>query len=314
MELGTHMAAEIAEQPGCLSSQAERYEAELMTLRDSEFDLVLLVARGSSDHAALYARYLIETTLRIPVALAAPSVLTRYGVEVHYPRCLAIGISQSGAAPDVAEVLESVRAQGHLTLGVTNTPDSRITRSAQLTLCLGVGAELSVAATKTYTASLLALYQMVRALGGDLPEVSTPHEAWLEVCLNQANQALAAVVQNPILFSLGRGFSFPTANETALKLMECALLPCKAYSLADFEHGPKAIATEGSAAIAYVDIPASLEQQGCHVIRAPNAPVPEPLRPIWEVVFGQYLSLQAARFRNVDPDHPPGLTKVTRTL
>ena len=176
------MEREIRQQPALLAANSSPYFESLKGFFNGqrEFDMVLLAARGSSDNAALYARYLIEIHLGIPVSLAAPSVITRYKSNIKYRRCLAIGISQSGAAPDVAEVLSYMRDQGHVTLGITNTADSRLTTVATHTLLLNSGKEESVAATKTYTSTLLALYQLVRAMGGDLPEPTLPDDAWIE--------------------------------------------------------------------------------------------------------------------------------------
>ncbi|HRK20234.1 MAG TPA: SIS domain-containing protein [Fimbriimonadaceae bacterium] len=310
------MEAEIREQPARLAANVSRYSAELReSFGGQSFEMALLVARGTSDHAALYGRYLMEINLGIPVSLAAPSVLTRYGVRIRYPKCLAIGISQSGAAPDVAEVLSALRQDGHSTLAITNTSDSRITEAAEFSLILEAGPEQSVAATKTYSTSLLALHELVRALGGALPEPDLPKEDWLETTRDASERQLGYIVRNPVLFALGRGFSFCTAQETALKLMECAILPCKSYSTADFQHGPKALAGPGSAAIVYGEAIPELAAQGCQVVQAPPAPdsVPDALRPIWDIFFGQWLALGAARARNFDPDHPQFIQKVTET-
>lgn len=312
------MEDEISEQPEQLARNAERYAGELrFALKDRKFDMALLVARGSSDNAALYGRYLIEIHLRIPVSLAAPSVLTRYGSEVRYSNCLAVGISQSGAAPDVAEVLQAVGSQGHATLAITNTPGSLVTQCAAHTLLLQTGPEKSVAATKTYTSSLLALYELVRALGGDLPYSgdALPTDSWSADCRLQADSGLGYILRSGVLFALARGYSFSSAQETALKLMECALLPCKSYSSADFQHGPKALAGSNSAAIVYGDPIDGLADQGCALVSAPSMPerVPEPLRPLWEVFFGQWLALLAARARAFDPDEPRFIQKVTET-
>ena len=309
------MEAEIREQPAALAANCERYEQELSAiLRGSSFDMILIAARGSSDHAALYARYLIEVYLGIPVSLAAPSVWTRYNARVRYSRCLCIGISQSGAAPDVAEVLEALRSDGHTTLGITNTEGSRLTQVAQHSLCLNVGQETSLPATKTYSASLLALYQLVVALGGHLYECTDvlPTMQWLADTHLAAKDAGPIVTSRTPMFSLGRGFGFATALEQALKLMECALVACKGYSVADFEHGPKALVDKRSGAIAFGPVP----EMDCAVVKCPDTPnhVPEPLRPIWDCFFAQWLALEAARIMGVDPDAPPNLNKVTRTL
>ena len=275
--------------------------------------MVLLAARGSSDNAALYARYLIEVHLGVPVSLAAPSVITKYGTDLKYPPCLAVGISQSGAAPDVSEVLGHLRSRGHTTLAVTNTAGSRLTQAAEFSLVLDVGEERSVAATKTYTASLLALYQLVRALGAALPPPAVPDAGFLSACDTLAQESVGPIVRSRTLFSLARGYSFSSAHETALKLMECALLPCKAYSTADFEHGPKALASHGTAAVVFGEPPLGLEENGCAVVQAPSGGSEE-CRPLFDAVFGQLLALYCARARGLDPDAPHNLKKVTETL
>lgn len=308
------MEAEILEQPSLLADRAGAYREQLRHLGDTRPELILLVARGSSDHAALYARYLIEIHLEIPAVLAAPSVWTRYGKRPRYPRTLAIGISQSGAAPDVAETLLAMRQDGHATLAITNTPGSRVSEAAACTLLLDAGEERSIAATKTYTASLLALFQVVRALGAVLPELTLPDEAWCASTQSFAQAASGPVVRSSPLFALARGYDFCTAHETALKLMECALMSCKAYSLADFEHGPKALSGPGSAAVVFGEAPAWLAQSGSEVVAPPSPPVAEPLRPLWNAFAGQWLALLVARARGLDPDRARNLSKVTETM
>lgn len=313
--LGSLMEKEIAEQPALLEENSERYFGELQhVLAKKNCEMVLIAARGSSDHAALYARYLIEIHLGIPVSLAAPSVLTRYHATVRYPKCLAIGISQSGAAPDVAEVIDALRSQGHVTLGITNEPNSRLSEAAEHTLLLGVGEERSVAATKTYSGSLLALYQLVRAMGGNLPapESALPNQQWLDEAKSWSKDAANSVIRAKTVFALARGYDFCTALETALKLMECALLPAKGYSTADFHHGPKAVAGPQALVVGFGelgDIP-------CPVAQAPSPPVLDSLDalwPIWNIVCGQCLALEVAQRLGLDPDHPPNLHKITST-
>jgi glucosamine--fructose-6-phosphate aminotransferase (isomerizing) len=314
---GEQMEREIREQPLVLAQGAEAYVEPLrQAVGGRKFEMVLLAARGSSDNSALYARYLIEVHLGIPVSLAAPSVLTRYGRKVDYPPCLAVGISQSGAAPDVAEVLAAMRTAGHATLAITNTPGSRLTKEAEHSLLLAAGPEKSVAATKTYTASLLAMLELVRALGADVPpsQGQTPNDDWIEKAKEAAGMASGPIVRSSPTFALGRGYGFSTAEETALKLMECALIPCKAYSSADFEHGPKALAGHGSAAISFDGAKPELAAHGCEILTAPSAPTQEALRPIWDVIFGQWLALSAARARGLNPDDPRHIQKVTETL
>lgn len=313
------MESEIREQPSAMERCLASIRRVVDSLRGKRFEMALIAARGSSDNAALYARYLIEIHLGIPVSLAAPSVLTRYNVRLRFPACLAIGISQSGAAPDVSEVLEYMRDAGHETIAITNTPNSRVTESSKHTLLLDAGPEKSVAATKTYTASLLALYELVRSLGGaglEAPDPFLVDDSWINTCNESASASFGAVVRSNPVFALARGYEFATAQETALKLMECALLPCKAYSIADFEHGPKALAGPGSALVGYEALSSDISAQGTDIVRAPKVDpsVPEPLRPLRSIVFGQFLALCCARGRGLDPDQPRFIRKVTETL
>lgn len=312
------MESEIREQPAVLAANCAAYEAELKrALQGQEYDLIVLVARGSSDNAALYARYLFEVHLGIPTVLCAPSVLTRYGTRVRYPNALVVGISQSGAAADVAEVLRSARESGHTSLAMTNHVDSPVGAAAEFVLPLNSGVERSVAATKTYTCTLLALVQLARSLGAPLPDPGTglPTDAWIETARESAEKASGRVVRSNVCFSLGRGYGFSTALECALKLMECALVPCKAYSTADFQHGPRALAGPLSCAILFGESVEGLDQQGCDVIQAPTMPqtVSDELRPLSDIVFGQWLALLAARCRAYDPDKPEFIEKVTST-
>lgn len=317
--LGQYMETEIREQPDLLRALSPQYfDALLSIFKGQEYAMVLLAARGSSDNAALFARYLFEIFLGIPVSLAAPSVLTQHGVHLRYPKCLAIGISQSGAAPDVSEVLQSLREFGHTTLAITNTAGSRLTDVAEHTLLLDAGLEQSVAATKTYSTSLLALYQVARALGADLPEPDTflPGSDWLDSVAISADNAVGSVIRAQTVFSLGRGFNFCSAVEGALKLMECALISAKSYSTADFQHGPKALAGFGATCIVYGEPVKGLDSQGATVVSVPHAHsgIPKPLTALWDAYFAQLLALYCARARRLNPDKPANLSKVTETL
>ncbi|MEQ1823019.1 MAG: SIS domain-containing protein [Fimbriimonadaceae bacterium] len=325
-QLGTWMEQEVRSQPDVLAPRLDRFGERLgEMLNGREFDAVLLAARGSSDHAALYARYLIEVFVGIPAVLAAPSVWTRYGGKVRYANCLCVGISQSGAAPDVSEVLDAMGSQGHATLAITNNPGSRVGRSASMILDLDVGKESAVAATKTYSASLVAAYQLARVLAANAgcaiaspaPSEASFHRS-LSLSIQRAEEAAAAglgpILRFSPLFVLARGFSFASAQDTALKLMECALMQAKAYSTADFAHGPRAIAGPGTAAIVFGEAPPELAAQGCEIVQAPASELNPEMAPIDEIFFGQWCALLAARARGIDPDKAPFINKVTRTL
>ncbi|MDQ3785787.1 MAG: SIS domain-containing protein, partial [Actinomycetota bacterium] len=166
---GARMAAEVAEQPAVFSSLvARRAEiaavARLVAERRPRF--ALLAARGSSDHAALYAKYLIEVLLELPAGLVSPSTTTLYGAHPDFSDVLYLSVSQSGGSPDLVAATEAARAQGALTVAVTNTPSSPLSDAAELSVDIKAGEELAVAATKTYTASLLSLYLLVDAIRG----------------------------------------------------------------------------------------------------------------------------------------------------
>src|SRR5437763_12157354 len=168
---GEHMAAETAQQPailaGLVARQAEIAEvAEKISQHPPRF--ALLAARGSSDHAALYAKYLIEVLLGLPAGLVSPSTVTLYGGRPDLRDVLLISVSQSGGSPDLLEFTETAREQGALTVAVTNTPESPLHKAAELAVDIGAGTERAVAATKTYSATLLALYLLIDAVrGGD---------------------------------------------------------------------------------------------------------------------------------------------------
>lgn len=314
---GYWMEQEVRSQPQLLAENCEGYfEQAQRGLGDTEPEMVLLVARGSSDNAALFARYLIEIHLGIPVSLAAPSVLTRFHASMKYPKCLGIGISQSGAAPDVAEVLQQLNDAGHQTLSITNRENSLVANTASSHVFLGVGEEKSVAATKTFTATLLALIQVIRAMGGtlDSPLGHLPSQEWQEQQRATAESEAGHLNRYAPIFCLSRGYGFSIAQETALKLMECALIPAKSYSTADFEHGPKALAGPGSAAIVYGEHGENLQKQGCRIIEAPAYHGPDFMAPISQIMFGQWMALYAARTRNLNPDDPTFIQKVTETL
>jgi glutamine---fructose-6-phosphate transaminase (isomerizing) len=302
----------------------------------------VIAARGSSDHAALYAKYLFGVRNRMMVALAAPSLFTTYRTPPDLDGQCVIGISQSGAAPDVIAVIEEAARQGLVTVAVTNDPDSRLAQAAELLLPLGAGPERSVPASKTYVASLLALALISHALD---PDPS------FEAALGQVPPALAAAIEQegeldrlapallgPRAIVLGRGFNFSTAEEIALKLTETSYMLARAWSVADFEHGPIAVVEPGFPVV-LVDgrgqvsadmesIGRRLTDQSCRVIwlldgigdhGAPGETVsldsglPEELTPLTLAVLGQLLAHRVAVARGIDPDRPRALNKVTRT-
>jgi glucosamine--fructose-6-phosphate aminotransferase (isomerizing) len=225
-------------------------------LADREIDLVLIAARGTSDHAAIYAQYVFGALHRLPVALAAPSLVSLYGIAPRLERALVLGISQSGRSPDVVAVIEAARDQGAHTVAITNAPGSPLARAAEASIDIAAGPERATAATKTYTGQLLAVAALAaalpvppdaRALGGSSAERCVALDAIpaaLEAALAVEPQAAALAAERRSLDRcaiLGRAFEYATAREWALKLKELAQVHAEPYSSADFQHGPLAL-------------------------------------------------------------------------
>jgi glucosamine--fructose-6-phosphate aminotransferase (isomerizing) len=344
MTLGSLMRSEIGEQPAVLA-HATRNHAEAQQvgelLRRSPPRFVLLAARGTSDHAALYAKYLLEVRLGVPAGLASPSTLTVYEARPDLRDVLLVAVSQSGGSPDLVETALRARACGARVLAVTNAPASELA-SVDLHVDVQAGVERAVAATKTYSAELLALWLVVEAWrGGDVRRAEgVSEEAARHVDRSAEVAALAADLARYLdgnrLVCTARGYSYPTAREAALKLMETAYLSAHAFSSADLMHGPiamisrqlpvLAIAPAGAGATALAPVLASLREReselavlGANAYRAPGElgytlrEVDEDLSPITDIVPLQLLALETALARGLDPDRPRGLAKVTRT-
>jgi glutamine---fructose-6-phosphate transaminase (isomerizing) len=302
----------------------------------------VIAARGSSDHAALYAKYLFGRRNRSLVTLAAPSLFTHYGSPPSLEGSCVIGISQSGASPDVIAVIVEARRQGCPTIAITNEAGSRLAQAADLVLALEAGPELSVPASKTYTASLLAIAMISQALdpepefGAALARVPRALSAALD--LNGDLDRLVPALLGPRAVVLGRGFNLSTAEEVALKLTETSYVLARAWSVADFEHGPIAvvdagfpillIGTAGPVAGDLQEIAERLAGYSCRMIglfdgaAGPleaeatvrlNSGLPEELTPLPLAVLGQLLAHRVALALKIDPDRPRALNKVTRT-
>jgi glucosamine--fructose-6-phosphate aminotransferase (isomerizing) len=331
-EAGALMAAEIAEQPAVLAAQLMADAHELADLRDRITRyaprFVLLAARGTSDHAALYAKYLVEVHWQLAAGLASPSTVTLYGARPDLRQVLFLAVSQSGGSPDLVRNVEIARACGALTIAVTNTAGSPLAEVAEHHIDIHAGLERAVAATKSYTAQLLALYRLI--VGGDaaaLPEAAArtlefaehPHAA-AQRWRNEQNFVLTA-----------RGYSHATAREGALKLMETSYVPALAFPGADLVHGPLAmigpgtpvvaVRTAGAGGDAMRDVVDRLTDVGADVLLLGDpAGLPlhaegiEPtLLPILEILPLQQLAWRLAVDRGNDPDQPRGLSKVTQT-
>jgi glutamine---fructose-6-phosphate transaminase (isomerizing) len=339
-EGGRQMALEMLEQPRVLAALAARRRALASAVRAVLPDPLhgtVLVARGSSDHAAIYGRYLLEPATRRPVALAAPSLQTLYEAQVDYRGFLVVAVSQSGRTPEIATMVERLSSAGARCLAITNEPDSPLANAADATLALEAGAERAVPATKTFTAQALALAGVAEALG-PVPwsgDDWSRLEAAVETVLadtDPAAQLADAIAGAQSLLAVARGYCFPMALEAALKLKETTGIAAEGYSAADLRHGPTAVVTAGLPVLALssagpaapdvAELVAELRARGAvvsEIADRPDAELPipaglaEPFAAIAAVVRAQQVALALARRRGVDPDAPHGLSKVTMT-
>ena len=243
------MIQEITEQPLVLERtiQAERAKIKKLGefLRGRDIDLIVLVARGSSDNASLFGRYLLEVTTGIPVSLSAPSVYTLYNAKLNLKRSVVIGVSQSGEGTDINTVLESAKDSGAFTIGITNEADSSMSKISDETLLIHAGREKSVAATKTYTGQMLHFYMLAAALADENNKIAyekIPHFAAQALQLrHEVEQLVERYVFMENCVVVGRGMNYGNSYELALKLMETCYVVAERFSSADFFHGPLAI-------------------------------------------------------------------------
>ncbi|MGH3713285.1 MAG: SIS domain-containing protein [Micromonosporaceae bacterium] len=340
------MAADIAEQPATyarlLDEHADPIARVAAAIAERQPRFVLYTARGTSDHAALYAAYLTEIRLGIPAGLTSPSAITVYGARPAFADSLVVGVSQSGGSPDLVEVLSVARAQGACTVAVCNSPDSPLADAAELVVDVAAGHERAVAATKSYTAELLALLMLiegVRAGDGRLPQPERDQLATLpELASNLLEDPTATELAPRYRFAeqlitTGRGYAYPTARETALKLMETSYLAALAFSGADLLHGPLALADPDVPVLALVGsgpagesmraVLAKLGERRADVLTVgPTAgpglhlatpDVDERYAALLDIIPLQRLALALALSRGENPDAPRGLRKVTET-
>jgi glucosamine--fructose-6-phosphate aminotransferase (isomerizing) len=341
----SRMRDEIFEQPEALSRTLERLADVRQRLRRlrNDVDRVLFFARGSSDNAAIYARYVCEVVVGIPAALGAPSVATVYHRSLDLRRTLVVTISQSGRTEEMVDIADWARRCGATTLAVTNTDGSPLTDIVDLPVVTDAGVERAVPATKTFTAALLAIAGVAEALSGGRPFGDA-----LQAVPEQASELLLRAPDvdrlTPLLASctsltvVGRGFSLATAVEIALKVEEACRLPAAGLSSADLQHGPLGAVHEGTALLVtaaaggptvagLTALAVRARQSGALTLgiggdarlraacdaAVAGADLPESIAPIVDVIPGQLLTESLARLLGHDPDAPRGLTKVTQT-
>jgi glucosamine--fructose-6-phosphate aminotransferase (isomerizing) len=342
------MLDEIAEQPAALRKTIGEERAKVARLgkflRGRGIDLVVLVARGSSDNASLFGRYLLEIKTGIPVSLSAPSVHTLYGARLDLRRALVVGVSQSGEGEDINRVLENARAGGAYTVGITNEPASSMTRLVDETLLTHGGRERSVAATKTFTGQMLHFYMLADALAetdeARIDYASIPD--WAERAL-ELRPAVAETAERYVFMEncvvVGRGLLYANAYEMALKLMETCYVVAERFSSADFLHGPLAMVERHFPVFLFAQPGVTREATRSLVerlreLRADTlaitdderiasactrallmpAGLDELLAPIPYIIPAQLFAALLADCKGLDPDAPRSLSKVTRTL
>jgi glucosamine--fructose-6-phosphate aminotransferase (isomerizing) len=349
------MLEETRQQPDAL---AKTLHDGLATLRDlrREFEarrprMVMLVARGTSDNAAQFGRYLIEITTRTPVSLAAPSVLTLYQCPLDLSGALVVAISQSGESTDTNAVLEDARARGAVTIGITNESDSAMAQIAQYVIAVRAGREESIAATKTYTCQLLALYLLASALGGEVDlDILRRLPDWVHAVL-ELEERVGEIAQRYTFMTralaVGRGLNYANALEFGLKLMETCYVVAERFSSADLMHGPIALIERSFPVFAFAPPgvtwpsistmidrleelkaetliitdesnpeatakPARLIQLPIHSL-APAGPC-DLYTPIPYIVPAQLFAAHLAAIKGLNPDRPRTIQKITRTF
>jgi glutamine---fructose-6-phosphate transaminase (isomerizing) len=342
------LRAEILEQPeilrGLLHDERPAVERVAQVIRERNPRFVMLAARGSSDNAGRYSQYLFGVFNRLPVALAAPSLFTFYKTPPRMEEALVIGISQSGASPDIVSVINEGRRQGALTLALTNDIESPLALAAEHTLNLRAGQERAVAATKTYTTSLTAIAMLSAALSQDEPRFAALETipAILDQIVSGADETIKASERYRYMEAcvvVSRGFNYATSFEVALKLKELTYILAEPYSTADFQHGPLALVSEdgfpvlaivpeGELADELVEFLHELDRRGAELLvissredalSIARTPLPLPmnipdwLSPIAAVVRGQLFALGLALAKGRDPDAPRGIHKITLT-
>jgi glucosamine--fructose-6-phosphate aminotransferase (isomerizing) len=344
------MALEIRQQPEALAATSEALRPRHDELRRfaTGCDRVVLFGRGSSDSAATYGRYLLEILVGIPTAMGAPSVTTLYNARQSLAGTLAIFCSQSGATEELVECSERAQQYGARAIAVTNDRSSPLAEACGFLWPTDAGGEQAIPATKSHTTCLMALAELcvammpvshprLRDVTGSLQRVPEATDTALTLA-DQADSIARRFSSRSAWCLAGRGYTYSTTLELALKIEETCSLPCVAMSQADLQHGPVAIlapgrplliaaATSGPTLPGLYALAGVARQRGADVVllggnrelaRAADehlagSDLAEEVQPIPLVVSGQLLAEALSRSRGMDPDHPTGLSKVTQT-
>ncbi len=340
--------SEIFEQPvvleNLLTSQFQTVQKIAAEIHARGVEYIFLAARGTSDNAGRYANYLWGAFNQLPTALATPSLFTLYKRPPSLKGALVVGISQSGQSPDIVSVLAEGKRQGCLTLAITNAPDSPLAGSADFVIDIHAGHEAAVAATKTYTAELMAIAMLAVALDkhrdkiGDLESIPAYVEQvlTLDEMIAQVSERYRYMQQCVVL---GRGYNYSTAFEWSLKLKELTYVVAEPYSSADFQHGPIAMVESGFPVMAVApggmvfenvfellsrlkneyDAELLVISERSDALALSHAPIelpqgiPEWLTPLVSIVPAQLFAYYLARAKGYSTESPRSIHKVTRT-
>ena len=338
---------EIHEQPAVLRRLIQEEAAHIREiagqLQQADIRYIVIAARGTSDNAATYAKYLVGATVGLPISLATPSLYTLYQEPPHLRSALVMGISQSGQSTDIVAVVREGRRQGCPTLAITNAPDSPLAQTADPVIHIRAGEEKSVAATKTYTAQLTALALLAGYWTNDrqrLDEISrlpdlVAQTLTLDETIRQRAERYRYMHDCVVI---GRGYNYATAFEIALKLKELTYVLAEPYSSADFLHGPIALVAGGFPVICVIpsgkafdnvlQFIRTLKERDAELVIISDqeeplamattrfqlpAGIPEWLSPVPCIIPGQLLAYYLTLAKGYDPDHPRGLRKITDT-
>ncbi len=343
-----NLEKEIREQPSVLAGIMAKNSAAIKEIvenaKERAVSGIYFAARGTSDHACIYAQYLFGILCGIPCTLGTPSVFTKYGAHVDLSNYLVIGVSQSGKAEDVIEVIKSAKKDGALTVAITNVEDSPIVADADYALFCGAGPEVSIAATKTFTSQMYLLAALVSEWCGcekfaaELNGISAVAEKFLDTMPAEIEKIADKYQNIPGATILGRGISYPIALEGALKMLETNKIKMKGYPISDFHHGPIAQLHTGD--LVFVLAPAGKVEDDCqeiirklHGVEADIIVLTDDENAVFDgctkvvlpstgseltsvfmqVMFFQMLACKMTIVRGIDPDVAGVINKVTIT-
>jgi len=342
MNMTTHMRRELLEIPNTVARHLNETHSEIThiarLIRTQNPDLIITVARGSSDHAATFLKYICEIQLGIPVASVGPSIASVYNAQLHLKNAVCVSISQSGQSPDVVSMTASADKQGALSIAITNELDSPLAKAGKQTIPMMAGPERSVAATKTFIVSLVASLALVAHIKGDKDLIRAIEQ--LPEFLNEAVQfewtnLCDAIIEKNRLYVLGRGISFAVAKEAALKFKETCLMHATSYSSAEVLHGPVeiigndfpvlAMVARDATEMSIIDVCEKLSQLDANVFATSDkvkrtqqldfVSTAHPMTDPIAVMTSFYAFVEKlAIARGFNPDKPSHLNKVTETI